>query len=78
MIAQQCDLEPGEFIWSGGDCHIYNNHLDQVTEQLQRSPFKPPKLCFKRKPKDIFSYEYSDFVLSEYQHHEKISGAVAV
>ncbi|MEE3002954.1 MAG: thymidylate synthase [Pseudomonadota bacterium] len=78
MIAQQCNLEPGEFIWSGGDCHIYNNHLDQVNEQLQRSPFVPPKLSFKRKPKDIFSYEYDDFVLTEYQHHEKITAAVAV
>ena len=78
MLAQQCDLEPGEFIWSGGDCHIYSNHMDQVKEQLKRKPYDPPKLVLNTKPKDIFSYEYDNFSLIDYKSHEKISGSVAV
>lgn len=78
MLAQQCDLLPGEFIWSGGDCHIYSNHLDQVKQQLERKPYQSPKLELKRKPKDIFSYKFEDFDLIDYKHHDKIVAEVAV
>lgn len=61
MIAQQCNLEVGEFIWSGGDCHIYNNHIEQVKEQLSRGSYDLPKLKFNRKPESIFDYKYEDF-----------------
>ena len=78
MLAEQCNLTPGEFIWSGGDCHIYSNHLEQVEHQLARAPYQEPKLIIKNKPKDIFSYKYDDFELINYKHHEKITGKVAV
>lgn len=78
MIAQQCDLVPGELIWSGGDCHIYTNHLEQVNLQLQREPYELPRLNFKRKPESIFDYKYEDFEILDYQAHSHIKGAVAV
>jgi thymidylate synthase len=78
MLAEQCNLTPGEFIWSGGDCHIYSNHIPQVEQQLARTPYQEPKLVIKNKPIDIFSYKYEDFELINYQHHEKITGKVAV
>ena len=78
MIAQQCDLTPGTFIWSGGDCHIYNNHLEQVDTQLTRSPFPPPILRLARKPKDVSSYQYKDFILEHYEAHDRIIAPVAV
>ena len=78
MIAHQCDLEVGEFIWSGGDCHIYLNHLEQVNLQLSRETFDLPKLTFKSKPNSIFDYTYEDFELVNYQAHSHIKGAVAV
>ena len=78
MIAQQCDLEVGEFIWTGGDCHIYLNHLDQINEQLSREPFPLPQLEIKRKPASIFDYEYEDFEVVNYQSHSRISAPVAV
>lgn len=78
MIAQQCNLEVGEFIWSGGDCHIYLNHLEQVQEQLSREPFNLPTLNFKRKPDSIFDYNYEDFEVINYQSHSHIKGEVAV
>lgn len=78
MIAQQCDLDVGEFIWSGGDVHIYKNHLDQVNEQLSREPFSLPKLTINRRPGSIFDYDYSDFKFNDYQYHPAIKGAVAV
>jgi thymidylate synthase len=78
MIAQQTGLEPGEFIWTGGDCHVYDNHVDQVTEQLTREPYPYPKLRLARKPDSIFDYEFEDFVLEDYQHHPAIRAAVAV
>ncbi|MFC5467598.1 thymidylate synthase [Cohnella suwonensis] len=78
MIAQQCDLEPGEFVWSGGDVHIYSNHLEQVKLQLSREPFPLPKLVIARKPASIFDYVYEDFVFEGYEHHPTIKATVAV
>lgn len=78
MIAQQCDLGVGEFIWSGGDCHIYNNHLEQVNLQLAREPYPLPTLKIKRAPSSIFNYEFDDFVIENYQAHPSIKAAVAV
>jgi len=78
MLAQQVGLQPGEFIWTGGDVHIYSNHLDQVKEQLSREPYPYPRLRFARKPESIFDYELWDFILEDYQHHPTIKGSVAV
>ena len=78
MIAQQCDLDVGEFIWTGGDCHIYDNHTEQVATQLSRSPLPPPRLIIKRKPASIFDYEFEDFEIADYQSHAAIKAAVAV
>ncbi|MEK3735378.1 thymidylate synthase [Paenibacillus sp. FSL M8-0334] len=78
MVAQQCDLEPGEFIWSGGDVHIYLNHLEQVKTQLAREPYALPRLIIKRKPDSIFDYQYEDFEFEGYQHHPTIKAEVAV
>ncbi len=78
MLAQQCDLEVGDFVWTGGDCHIYSNHTDQVREQLSRSPFPYPVLAIKRRPASIFEYAYEDFEVLEYQHHAAIKAPVAV
>ncbi|HWT01819.1 MAG TPA: thymidylate synthase [Pyrinomonadaceae bacterium] len=78
MIAQQCGLEPGEFVWTGGDCHIYSNHLEQVKLQLSREPYPPPRLVIKRKPGSIFDYKFEDFELLDYQSHPHISAPVAV
>lgn len=78
MVAQQCDLVPGEFIWTGGDCHIYNNHVEQVTKQLAREPYPYPQLKILRKPESIFDYEFEDFELVNYQHHPGIKAPVAV
>ena len=78
MIAQQCDLDVGEFIWTGGDCHIYLNHLDQVKLQLGREPYPLPQLIIKRKPESIFDYRFDDFEIANYQAHPHISAPVAV
>ncbi|GAS82311.1 thymidylate synthase [Paenibacillus amylolyticus] len=78
MIAQQCDLEVGEFIWSGGDVHIYSNHVDQVKTQLEREPYALPKLVIKRKPDSIFDYKFEDFEFENYQHHPGIKAPIAV
>ena len=78
MVAQQCDLAVGDFIWTGGDCHIYDNHQAQVQEQLARTPYPYPKLRIKRQPADIFSYEFDDFEVLDYQHHPAIKAPVAV
>lgn len=78
MFAQQCDLEPGEFIWTGGDTHLYLNHLKQADEQLRREPFPLPKLVIKRKPPSIFEYEYEDFQIVDYQSHPSIKAPIAV
>jgi thymidylate synthase len=78
MVAQQCDLDVGDFIWSGGDCHIYNNHADQVALQLSRKPFASPSLNIKRRPDSIFDYRQDDFELIDYKHHQAIPAPVAV
>nr|WP_246150128.1 thymidylate synthase [Agromyces intestinalis] len=78
MVAQQTGLEPGEFVWTGGDCHIYDNHREQVAEQLTRDPYPYPTLRFRRKPASIFDYEVDDFELVDYVHHPAIRAAVAV
>ncbi|MCL6661826.1 thymidylate synthase [Paenibacillus polymyxa] len=78
MIAQQCDLEVGDFIWSGGDVHIYSNHVDQVKTQLEREPYALPKLVIKRKPNSIFDYKFEDFEFENYQHHPGIKAPIAV
>jgi len=78
MFAQQCDLQPGEFIWTGGDCHLYLNHLEQADEQLQRTPYALPRLSIQRKPPSIFEYEYQDFQILDYQAHPSIKAPIAV
>ncbi|MFZ3453211.1 thymidylate synthase [Arthrobacter sp. 7Tela_A1] len=78
MVAQQVGLEPGEFVWTGGDVHIYDNHMDQVTQQLTRAPFPYPRLRLRRKPESIFDYELDDFEVLDYQHHPGIKAPIAV
>jgi len=78
MFAQQCDLAAGDFVWTGGDCHLYLNHLEQADEQLQRSPLPLPRLAIKRKPPSIFEYEFEDFQLLNYQAHPSIKAPIAV
>ncbi|GAB4215791.1 MAG: thymidylate synthase [Rhodoferax sp.] len=78
MVAQQCDLDVGEFIWTGGDCHIYANHAEQVDLQLSRSPYPFPTLLIKRRPPSIFDYEIEDFEVQGYQCHPAIKAPVAV
>lgn len=78
MLAQQCDLEPGELIWTGGDCHIYDNHREQVETQLQRSPYPYPSLHLRRRPASIFDYAFEDFEVVGYVHHPAIRAPVAV
>lgn len=78
MMAQQCDLEVGDFIWTGGDCHLYSNHLDQTKLQLSREPHGLSKLTIKRKPKDIFDYKFEDFEISDYEYHPSIKAPIAV
>jgi thymidylate synthase len=78
MLAQQCDLSPGEFIWTGGDCHLYLNHLEQAELQLARTPLPPPQLRIRRRPASIFDYQYEDFEFMNYQSHPAIRARVAV
>ncbi len=78
MVAQQTGLEPGDFVWTGGDCHIYDNHVEQVREQLTREPYPYPTLRFGRTPESILDYRYEDFIVEDYQHHPAIRAAVAV
>jgi thymidylate synthase len=78
MFAQQCDLSVGEFIWVGGDCHVYSNHKEQVETQWAREPLALPKLVIKRKPETIFDFKVEDFELAGYEHHPAISAPVAV
>ena len=78
MVAQQCDLAVGEFIWTGGDCHIYSNHQEQVALQLSRAPLAYPTLHIKRRPASIFDYEYEDFEVLGYACHPAIKAVVAV
>ena len=78
MIAQQLGLELGEFVWTGGDVHIYDNHVEQVTEQLSREPYDYPQLKIRRKPDSIFDYRLDDFEVANYIHHPGISAPIAV
>ncbi|MFT0851525.1 thymidylate synthase [Achromobacter sp. F4_2707] len=78
MVAQQCDLDVGDFIWTGGDCHIYSNHFEQVELQLSREPYPYPRLNIKRRPASLFEYEFEDFEILDYQHHPHIKAPVAV
>ena len=78
MLAQQCDLAVGDFIWTGGDCHIYSNHFEQVQTQLARAPYAYPTLNIKRRPASIFDYEYEDFEVLGYECHPAIKAPVAV
>ena len=78
MLAQQADLNVGDFVWTGGDCHLYSNHLEQADEQLQREPLPLPRLAIKRRPPSIFDYEYDDFEILNYESHPHIKAAVAV
>jgi thymidylate synthase len=78
MLAQQCDLDVGDFIWTGGDCHIYANHAEQVALQLSRAPLPYPRLNILRRPASIFDYAYEDFEIAGYEHHPPIKAPVAV
>jgi thymidylate synthase len=78
MIAQQCDLAPGDFVWTGGDCHLYLNHLEQAREQLAREPFPLPRLVLRRRPPSIFDYAFEDIEIADYRSHPAIKAPVAV
>jgi thymidylate synthase len=78
MVAQQCDLDVGDFIWTGGDCHIYSNHHEQVELQLSRAPLPYPTLRILRRPASIFDYQYEDFAIEGYEPHPAIKAPVAV
>ena len=78
MMAQQCNLEVGDFVWTGGDCHLYSNHLEQVDLQLSRDFYPLPKLKILRKPDSIFDYEFEDFEIAGYESHPAIKAPVAV
>jgi thymidylate synthase len=78
MVAQQCDLAVGEFIWTGGDCHLYLNHLEQARQQLTREPLPLPTLAIKRRPPSLFEYRFEDFTFANYQSHPAIKAPIAV
>jgi thymidylate synthase len=78
MMAQQCDLEAGEFIWTGGDCHLYVNHLEQARTQLAREPRPLPRLLIRRRPESMFDYRFEDFEFLDYQPHPAIKAPIAV
>jgi thymidylate synthase len=78
MVAQQCDLELGDFIWTGGDCHLYLNHLEQTDLQLSRTPYPLPSLNIRRKPPSLFDYVFDDFEVQNYQCHAAIKAPIAV
>jgi len=78
MLAQQADLSVGEFIWTGGDCHLYSNHLEQADEQLRREPFALPRLVIKRRPESMFDYQFDDFEILNYESHAHIRAVIAV
>jgi thymidylate synthase len=78
MVAQQCGLKPGDFVWTGGDVHLYSNHLEQAKLQLSRTPFPLPQLVIKRKPSSLFDYEFEDFEIVNYQAHPSIKAPIAV
>ena len=78
MLAQQCDLNVGDFIWTGGDVHLYLNHMEQAKEQLSREPYELPTLNIKRKPDSIYDYTYEDFELANYQCHPHIKAPISI
>jgi len=78
MVAQQCDLEVGEFVWTGGDCHLYLNHQEPADLQLSRTPFALPRLEFRRRPASLFEYQFDDFHIIGYQSHAAIKAPIAV
>lgn len=78
LVAEQTGLEVGDFVWTGGDCHIYDNHIEQVTEQLRRDPFPAPRLEITAHPASVFDYSFDDLVIADYQHHPAIKAPVAV
>jgi thymidylate synthase len=78
LVAAQCNLKVGELIWTGGDCHLYSNHLEQAQLQLQRAPLPLPTLNIKRKPASLFEYQYDDFEFLNYQSHPAIKAPIAV
>jgi len=78
LVAQQCDLAPGDFVWTGGDCHIYRNHVDQAREQLAREPFPYPRLAIRRRPDSLFGYRFEDIAIEGYEAHPHIRAPVAV
>ncbi len=78
MVAQQTDLKVGDFIWTGGDCHLYLNHLDQAREQLKREPLQLPRLALQRRPVDLFDYSFADIEIVGYESHPHIKAAVAI
>jgi thymidylate synthase len=78
MVAQQCDLRVGDFVWTGGDCHLYLNHLDQADLQLSRNPYPLPSLSIRRKPPSLFDYSFDDFDIQNYEYHAAIKAPIAV
>ncbi len=78
MLAQQADLAVGDFVWTGGDCHLYSNHLKQADEQLTREPLPLPRLAIRRRPESMFDYQYEDFEFLNYESHPHIKAAIAV
>ncbi len=78
LVAQQCDLDVGEFIWTGGDCHLYMNHLEQARTQIQRAPMLQPQLIIKQKPASLFDYQFDDFEFTPYESHPAIKAPIAV
>ncbi len=78
LVADQVGLDVGDFVWTGGDCHIYDNHVEQVTEQMTRDPYPAPTLRVLRRPDSIFGYTFDDFAIENYEHHPAIRAAVAV
>ena len=78
MVAQQCELSAGDFIWTGGDCHLYLNHLEQADLQLSREPYPAPELVIRRRPSTLFDYEFEDFEIRNYRYHPPIKAPIAV
>jgi thymidylate synthase len=78
LVAQQCDLDVGDFIWTGGDCHLYRNHLEQVETQLSREPYPLPRLVIHRRAESLFDYRYEDFEIADYRCHPSIKAPIAV
>jgi thymidylate synthase len=78
MVAQQCDLGAGDLVWTGGDCHLYLNHLEQADLQLSREPYPPPQLVLRRRPPTLFDYDFEDIEIRNYRHHPPIKAPIAV